>query len=220
MQFMTPLSSYEALIKRAKDCRSVERMITTTLPTMDGWCTIEKAFTLAGIVLEIKPALCIEIGNYSGRSFLPILFALRENKNGKAIGIDPYDSRVSSENEYPGHSEWWAGLDHILIEKKFHTFLRNFDLMKWAEVVKKTSDQFTPPEQIDLLHIDGGHTEVAVRDAERYGCKVNPGGIIVMDDIQWIGGSVLRAIDTLEGLGFKECFRNTDQNWNVMQRLA
>ena len=217
---MSPIIDHEALMKLAKDYPHVESMIRTTIPSMDGWATLEKAFTMAGLVLEMKPKVVVEIGTYAGRSLLPMLWALRETKSGKAIGIDPYDAKISSEQEFPGNSEWWAGLDHALIEKKFHAFLKAFGVSHLCEVVKKKSDDVTPPDVIDILHIDGGHTDVAIRDATRFGSKVRSGGVVVLDDIQWVGGSVLRAIDELEAMGFKEGYRNVEQNWNVMQRIG
>lgn len=208
----------ESITQLARDCAPVNRMITTAIPTMDGWCTVEKAFALAGLVLTIKPKICVEIGTYAGRSFLPMLWALMETKSGKAIGIDPYDAKISSEQEFPGNSEWWATLDHALIERKFLAFLKAYATPEVYEVIKSTSDKYTPPGRIDVLHIDGGHTDVAIRDAKRYGANVRPDGFIILDDIQWVGGSVLRAIDELEAMGFAEVYRNVEQNWNIMQR--
>jgi predicted O-methyltransferase YrrM len=215
---MKTKNDIEPIMQLARDCVPVNRMITTAIPTMDGWCTVEKAFTLAGLVLKIQPKICVEIGTYAGRSFLPMLWALMQTKSGKAIGIDPYDAKISSEQEFPGNSEWWATLDHAMIEKKFHAFLKAYASPEVFEVVKKTSDAYQPPTEIDLLHIDGGHTDVAIHDAKRYGANVRPGGFIVLDDIQWVGGSVLRAIDELETMGFTEVYRNVEQNWNIMQR--
>ena len=215
---MTTKIDVESIMQLARDCAQVNSMISTAIPTMDGWCTTEKALTLAGLVMAHKPKLCVEIGTYSGRSFIPIVWGLMQTKSGKAIGIDPYDSKISSEQEFPGNSEWWAKLDHALIERKFHAFLKAYCQPEYYEVVKKTSDEYTPPPLIDVLHVDGGHTDVAIRDAKRYGANVRLGGFIVLDDIQWVGGSVLRAIDELEAMGFAEVYRNVEQNWNMMKR--
>lgn len=216
---MNPTIDYEALMKLAKECKPVEQMIRTTIPTMDGWATLNKAYTLAGLVLHMNPKLVVEIGTYAGRSVLPMLWALRETKSGRAIGIDPYDAQVSSEQEFPGNSEWWGELDHRKIEAKFHAFLKAFGVNNLIDVVRKKSDDVTPPESIDILHVDGGHTDVAIRDAKRFGAKVRVGGIVVLDDIQWVGGSVLRAIDELEEMGFDEIYRNVEENWNYMLRI-
>lgn len=211
--------SIAELVSIANNKRNITLMIRTTFPSMDGWCTVLKGHALAALTLAIKPQIALEIGTFAGRSFLPILWALKDNGYGKAIGIDPYDAQVSSEQEYPGSSEWWSSVDHSIIERKFHGFLKNFGLTDWAKIIKRKSDDVEPPPSIDLLHIDGGHTEVALRDAQRFGKNVRVGGVVVLDDIQWVGGAVLRAIDELEQLGFVERYRNTDENWNLMQRV-
>lgn len=216
---MKPLPPYEELMTLAKANAHINRMITTAIPTMDGWCSVEKALTLAGLVLHMRPALCLEIGTYAGRSFLPMLWAIMDNKFGMAVGIDPYDAQISSEQEFPGNCEWWAGLDHGLIERKFHAYLKAMADPKLCEIIRSKSDDVNPPRVIDLLHVDGGHTDVAIRDATRFGAKVPIGGVVVLDDIQWVGGSVLRAIDALQEMGFVEHFRNAEQNWNVMHRV-
>ena len=208
----------ESIMQLARDCAQVNSMISTAIPTMDGWCTSEKALTLAGLVLQMKPKLCLEIGTYAGRSFLPILWALKENGGGKAIGIDPYDAKVSSEQEFPGNSEWWATLDHGLIEKKFHAFLKAFGVAQYAEIIKKKSSDVDFPNEIDIAHIDGGHCEGGFLDIQRITPKMRIRGVVVLDDIQWVGGAVLRGIDHLLENGYVECYRNVEQNWNIMQR--
>ena len=174
---------------------------------------------MAGYILREKPKLVVELGTYAGRSFLPILWALKENKSGKAIGIDAYDSKLASAQEYPGSSEWWLNNDLGLIEKKFHAFMKAFDVAQYAEIIKKKTDDVIPPDNIDFLHIDAGHTEVAMRDATRFGAKVRVGGVVICDDVAWVGGSILRAIDELNQMGFEEVFMNKEQNWNCMQRV-
>jgi hypothetical protein len=147
-----------------------------------------------------------------------MLWALRENKTGKAIGIDPYDAKISSEQEFPGNSEWWGSLNHDLIEKKFHAFLKAFGVAHLCEIIKKKSDDVNFPTNIDLAHVDGGHCEGGFRDIQRIAPKIRMGGIIVLDDIFWVGGAILRGIDHLEEVGFVEHYRNKEQNWNVMRK--
>ena len=218
-QFSEPFNGddHSSLLAICQHNKEVFTLISTTLPTMDGWCTVEKGCAIAGLVIAMRPETVVEIGTYAGRSFLPMLFALRANARGQAVGIDPYDARISSEEEYPGNSEWWASVDHGLIEKKFHAILRRLNVMQWCRLYKSKSDS-VEPMPCGLLHIDGNHCETALRDAQRFGPKVNLGGIVVLDDIMWVGGSVLRAIDALEEMGFKECYRRAEENWCVMQR--
>lgn len=208
---------YEALLAITQNNRKFFQLIMTTLPTMDGWCSPEKGCVLFALAYAMKPQVCVEIGTYAGRSFLPLCWAVRENGVGKVIGIDAYSPIVSASEELPGNQDWWGNLDHKSIQKTFLGFLKGFGLEGVSHIIEKKSDDVEPMAS-DILHIDGGHSDVAVRDAERFGPKVRLGGIAVLDDIMWSGGAVLRAIDTLEEMGFRECFRRVDQNWNVMQR--
>lgn len=211
-------ADHEVLLSICQEHKKYFSLIATTLPTMDGWCSVEKGCVLFALVTAIRPSTVLEIGTYAGRSFLPMCWGLRANGTGKAIGIDPYDAAVSASDEMAGNHEWWAQLDHKAIQKKFLGFLKNFGLETVCHIIEKKSDDVDPVE-CDLLHIDGGHSDVAVRDAQRFGAKVKLGGIAVLDDIMWSGGAVLRAIDTLEEMGFVECYRKLDENWNVMQRI-
>lgn len=209
---------YQALLSIAQNHRKFYSLISTTLPTMQGWCSVEKGCVLFAMTSIMKPAVVLEIGTYAGRSFLPFCWAVRENGKGRCIGVDAYDSRVSSSEEMPGNQEWWGALDHKSIQKEFMGFLKGFGLESVAHIIEKKSDDVDPMDS-DILHIDGGHSEVAVRDAQRFGPRVRLGGVAILDDIMWSGGAVLRAIDTLEEMGFRECFRDVQQNWNVMQRV-
>lgn len=209
---------HQALLAVAQANKKMFSMICTTIPTMDGWCSVEKACALFALTVLVKPKTVVEIGTYAGRSFLPMCWGIRENGFGKAVGIDPYDAVVSSTEEMPGNQEWWSQLDHKSIQRKFLGFLKSFGLESACHIIEKKSDDAEPVE-CDILHIDGGHSEVATRDASRFGAKVRVGGIAVLDDIMWSGGSVLRAIDWLEENGFKECYRKVNENWNVLQRV-
>jgi len=55
-------------------------------------------------------------------------------------------------------------------------------------------------------------------DIQRIAPKIRVGGIVVLDDIFWVGGAILRGIDYLQESGFVEIYRNTQENWNMMRR--
>lgn len=215
---MTELpKTLEELTAIAAQTKQLSQLIRTTLPTMDGWCSVNKGMALAGLVLLLKPKTVVEIGVYAGRSLLPMAWAAKEiTPQPKIIGIDPYDAAQSAKNEFSANEEWWGKLDHEAILKKFQEFMKRF-FVGHVQLVRKPSDD-VEPMACELLHIDGSHTDQAVRDAQRFGALVPVGGVVVLDDIMWIGGGVLRAIDTLEEMGFREIFRVTEENWNVMQR--
>lgn len=209
---------FHELLAIAQNNKRVFNLIGTTIPTMHGWTTVEKACAMAALVLVMKPKTVIEIGVWGGRSLLPMAWAIKENGTGGVIGIDPYNATVSADNEFGDNEKWWSEQDHEAMLKYFQAFVRNFKLDDVVTLARVPSDDFRPVP-CEILHIDGSHTEQAVRDAERFGPKVPLGGIVVCDDIMWVGGGVLRAIDTLEEIGFVERFRFGEQNWNVMQRI-
>lgn len=192
-----------------------------------GWCSVEKAQTLAAAVLALRPETVVEIGVYAGRSFIPMALALQQLGHGKAIGIDPYDAAVSAAGEVEKNAEWWASFDHGQIEQVFLTAVEALELQQFVELWKKPSDEVLPPENIGLLHVDGSHTEQAIRDVTRYARNVIIGGMVCLDDILWDGGAVSQAAELLKTMGFEELYRVIgnehgtpySNNWCMMQRI-
>lgn len=172
-------------------------------PKLPGWCPPEKAEALAAIVLAIRPAVSVEIGVWGGSSFIPIALAHKYVGSGVVIGIDPWDKSESVKNETPENMAWWSDQDHEKIFGMFSAIVSQLGLEQFAQVWRKTSDRANPPNVIDLLHIDGSHTDQAVRDVVRYASKVRPGGFCVMDDLDWKTGGVRRAEARLLTLGFR-----------------
>ena len=62
-----------------------------------GWCTLDKMNVLASLIVSTRPQVVVELGVWAGRSLIPMALALRYNKVGKAIAIDPWDSKASAE---------------------------------------------------------------------------------------------------------------------------
>jgi predicted O-methyltransferase YrrM len=210
-----------ALLAIMQGHRKTELMVRTTIPTMDGWCSEQKACVLAALTIALRPKIAVEIGVWAGRSLLPVAFALRDQKiDGKIIGIDPYSAQESTKGEYGENEKWWGQVDHESIYEKCQQSINRFQLESYVQLIRKTSDAVQPPV-CQLCHCDGNHTEQAVRDVERFGAAIEVGGIIICDDIMWQGGGVLRAIDTLENMGFIEAIRvmENGEAWNVMQRV-
>lgn len=214
-------SGFEPLLSIVQSNKKLFSLISTTIPTMDGWTTLPKACALASLTLAIKPVSAVEIGVWAGRSLVPIAMAMKSIGSGIVTGIDPYSPQESAKSEVGANADWWAAADHKAIKEKFLGFVRYFDLAQHVRLIEKPSDQVDFGKEIQLLHIDGSHTDQAVRDAERFGKWVTLGGIVVMDDINWVMGGVLRAIDTLEDMGFVEVVRRTGngEDWNIMQRV-
>lgn len=163
--------------------------IHAQLAKMEGWCSPEKAFALADTVIREKALHCVEVGVFGGKSFLAIAYGLRELKQGIVHGIDTWkadDSLVDSDDK--GNADWWAKVD---LEKIYEGFMRarmQSGLAPFTQVWHMSSRDASVQinTQIDLLHIDGNHSEwSSTSDVCLWLPKVRSGGIVVMDDVDW-----------------------------------
>lgn len=219
-------SDHDALLAITQENKKLFRLISSFVPTCPGWSSLEKGCALAGLTLAMKPKVALEIGVFGGRSLIPVLMAMQSLGSGLAVGIDPYSKEASADGEVGENVVYWNGVDHESILKQFQHFVSSFKLDNFVHLIRKKSDEVDPPSGIDILHIDGSHTDQAVRDAERYGPKVRLGGIAIADDTRWVGGGVLRAMDTLEDLGYKQLYiirkssPEESDDWAVLQRVT
>lgn len=197
--------------------------IAAHIPSMHGWASLEKANTLAAITLALRPRVACEVGIWGGRSLVPVALALKEIGAGVIIGIDPYSKEASAKNMTGANLEWWSKVDHEAMKQYFLQQVKKHALVDYVDFEHMTSDEYTPPAVIDQLHVDGSHSDQAVKDIQRYAANVRVGGIAVLDDITWDGGGVGRAIEEIQKLGFIELYRvqkpPTD-DWCVMQRVS
>lgn len=167
--------------------------IKTLLPKIHGWCSIEKATKFVEIILEHKPTLCVEIGVFGGSSLIPQALALQHNNHGVVYGIDPWtksdalEEMISEENK-----EWWGKLDLEEIYNHCFNHILTLDLNNHCKLLRDKSENVVNNFQdndIDLLHIDGNHSEaLSYKDAVLYLPKVKSGGHIFFDDIWWTEG--------------------------------
>lgn len=181
---------------------------TNCTPTgWDGWCTADKACTLASMVIALRPTFTVEIGVFGGRSFIPMALAHKVVFHGTAIGIDPWTKEASVESQTtPGDMDYWAHIDHEAVYQRFMALVHKYDLNPVVKILRGKSEQFGPPPHIDLLHIDGAHDDRSVADVLRYAPAVSLGKLCVLDDLQWSGGGVQRAEQELVKLGFDKLF--------------
>lgn len=181
--------------------------ITGVLPTLDGWCELEKAHALAAAVLTLRPEVVVEIGVFGGRSLIPMAMACQAVGRGKVVGIDPWAAAASVESQDEANRQWWQSCDHERVYQGFLRQVAQLGLQGHVEVRRAKSDDVAPPETIDLLHVDGNHGDPAYRDVRRFGPKVRVGGLAVLDDIGWTGGAVQRGVEFLLSQGFVELYR-------------
>jgi predicted O-methyltransferase YrrM len=182
----------------------------------DGWCSLEKANALASAIIALRPGIVVEIGIWSGRSFIPMALALKKVGAGKIIGIDPWRSEESAKEMTGEDLEWWSKVDHEAIMKQFTDWISSTGVGPFAEIHRCRSDQFDGSKipLIDLLHIDGGHGEIAsVHDVDNFARKVRVGGFLYFDDIAW----AKKAAGMLPGMGFQRLY--IIDGGMMMQRL-
>lgn len=173
------------------------------LARCDGWCSLEKAHTLAAIVCALRPKLAVEIGVYGGRSLLAVALAMKHLGSGRIIGIDAWskDASVAGMTE-EANRNWWNGLDHDAIYRRFMDNLVMSGAVPFVEVVRADSNTVTPPPELDILHVDGSHEETAYHDTVRFGGVVRVGGIVVCDDLDWSSGAPKRGAEWMLENGF------------------
>lgn len=176
--------------------------VRSSISEADGWCTVEKAEALAAIVLSLRPERVVEIGIWRGASAIPMLIALRELPAGRLLAVDPWSNLASIENEIPENAAWWGVVSHDAALERFLERMKLHRCGDRCDIVRAKSDDATPPDGIGVLHIDGSHTEQAVRDVARWAPRVIVGGFLVLDDLDWSGGAVRRAELGAQDLGF------------------
>jgi hypothetical protein len=113
-------------------------------------------------------------------------YALRENKFGKIYGIDPWSTQSSAEGLDGVNKEWWSKIDHQAIYQGLVDKITEFGLNEQIVLIRDTSAHTNVIPNIDVLHIDGNHSEEAsMLDALKWVPQVKKGGLIIFDDINW-----------------------------------
>jgi len=189
-----------------------------------GWTTPEKACIMASAVVALRPKFSVEIGVYAGKGLLTLGLAHKALGFGMAIGVDPYSSKASADGQVkPEDKEFWSKLNHEAIFKMAQENLFKFSVQNTARIERKMSEQFDPPDGIGVLRIDGNHGEMVLADIRRYTPFVDRGGILFLDDLQWVGGSPKKALEKLVKSGWKHLY-DFDEKENggltaVLQKL-
>jgi hypothetical protein len=175
--------------------------------SLNGWCSKEKARLLAMLIVSLRPMVTVEIGVYTGKSAIAMALAHKHIKHGQIVCIDPWSALASMEGYDDKNMEWWGTVNHEAVYQEFIANVVKFEVSPFIEIKRSKSNDVEPPHSIGVLHVDGQHTEQAVRDVERYAPNVIPNGIVIMDDTDWQNAGqfqVRAAVERLTGLGFVE----------------
>lgn len=192
----------EKLKHEIKDMLSLDRR-----PIIEGWTTQEKAEVLAGLILDHKPQVLVEVGVFGGRSVFAMAFALRENGMGTVTGIDPWSLDAVLEGEIGDENrKWWT--ENVNLQTIYEGFVRGvleFQLLKqirWVREKGVVACKMFPDKSIDLLHLDANHSEEAsCGEVDHWHKKVKPGGFLVADDVDWT--TVAKSLKKIRDLGYK-----------------
>jgi len=200
--------------------------LTQALP---GWCTLLKAERLAAMVVDLQPEISVEVGIFGGRSFMPIALAHKFIGKGVAIGVDPWSAESASEGYTGEHKDWWGSQDMAGIRSVFLKAVSTMKVRKFTRIIQMRSHDFEPPSGIGLLHLDGQHTEQAVREVQKFSPRMLIGGLIVLDDIHWSNdgrSDVSAAAQWLLQNGYEETDRlfnkpaGGQDDWGVFRRIG
>lgn len=170
----------------------IKKAIEEYIPPLGDWLDLHRACQMAELIYETDPKVVVEIGTFKGQSLLTMAFALRElNHGGTIYGIDPWKNEYALEGDRDwADKTWWKDIDLHAIHQGCMEQIWAHHLDEWVVVIRAPSQhvsQLFARLPIDVLYIDGNHSELAsVRDVCLYVPHVAPGrGWIIMDDTDW-----------------------------------
>jgi predicted O-methyltransferase YrrM len=196
-------SHYEQVVQVPPQIAAhVKETAFAAMDQLDGWCAKEKADILMDMIFKNQPNIIVEIGVFGGKSLVPMAFALKANGKGIIYGIDPWDSKESIKGmTEAANKAWWGGLDHEAIRLNLAYKLQVFKLGHHVQLIKNTSEGATPIPNIDILHLDGNHSEEpSYFDVTKWAPLVKSGGWIILDDITWCESGVFTNQKTVDWL--------------------
>ncbi len=203
-----PVSHYEYAIPHQPQNVQLKRQSFAYMSQLEGWCSEDKAAVLIDLVVKYKPQVIVEIGVWGGKSLVPMANALRANGSGKIYGIDPWDNQESiKEIMSEENLEFWNRADHSSILDRLNKWIRRYGLKEQIDLLRCTSEQAPLIYSIDMLHIDGNHSEkTSFFDVTKWAPLVKSGGFIIFDDINWCENGTLTTSRAVQWLD-EQCIR-------------
>jgi predicted O-methyltransferase YrrM len=205
--------------------RAVRNNAFGLMSQLDGWCSYEKGGVLVDLVLQLKPQTIVEIGVYGGKSLVPMAYALDINGTGQIYGIDPWETEESIKGIKNSSSEyfWGVWVDHEAVLQNLKNKIRQFNLDQRIILVRSSSEMAPIIENIDILHIDGNHSdEASFLDVSKWAPLVKAGGLIILDDMTWYeenNYTQARSIDWLNAHCAKLAEFKGDNVWGIWRKL-
>lgn len=171
------------------EAKLTEALKPETQGGLSGWTDPPRGLDLAQSVFDYHPKIIVEIGCFGGRSTIAMALALKETgSNGIIYTIDPWKKEDAMEAENDQNRDWWSNkVDLHDIHRKAMEAIWSLGLDEKIVVIRAASHRVANLfSNIDLLNIDGNHSELSsCRDVSLYLPKVYSGGIIHFDDADW-----------------------------------
>lgn len=169
--------------------------------TTDGFNQLDKQIDLAEMAIaatldaedaprrEMRQGLIVELGVYGGRALFS-MGAVVDPQKVRVFGIDPWSTVASLAGEHDSINQAaWSAMDHEAIHRKFWQKHMEFATGGNVYVIRDLAEHAVTlfaDGSIDLLHIDGNHSdEASWKDVSLWYPKVRQGGTIVFDDAGW-----------------------------------
>lgn len=187
MTYERPDSHFEYVVDKRESIIGLKPYAFACMDQVHGWCSHHKASILIDIILAIKPKTIVEIGVWGGKSLLPMAYTLKVFGCGKAYGIDPWDNEASLEGvQHESNIAYWGQIDHNGVLHRLIDVIDQYELQDHVELIRATSIGAPEIQDIDILHIDGNHSEItSFIDVTKWVPLVKRGGWIIFDDMNW-----------------------------------
>lgn len=184
---LPPGSYLQTIIDQRPSTTAFKTQAYWYMDQVHGWCSHTKASVLIDIITKTRPKKIVEIGVWAGKSLIPMAFTLKTLGNGKIYGIDPWkneESVIGVQSE--ANLAYWEWVDHEAVMNGLKIKVQEFGLEDQIELIRSSSLEAPEIGDIDLLHIDGNHSEItSILDVTKWVPLVKSGGWIIVDDISW-----------------------------------
>jgi predicted O-methyltransferase YrrM len=186
MDAHTPKPSYEYTISEKVAMEQTKTTAFEMMRQLEGWCTNLKASILIDLIYAIKPQTVVEVGVFGGKSFIPMAHALKQLGKGRAYGVDPWKHTASAVGMEGVNLDYWEKLDHEMILNGLLAKINEFGLNDYISIIRASSEEAPVINNIDLIHIDGNHSEkTSLYDVKKWVPMVRKDGIVIFDDVDW-----------------------------------
>ncbi len=212
-----PESAIEKVVEPAE---RVKARAVQYMEHVIGWCSPTKADVLMDIILRHKPQTVVEIGVFGGHSVIPMAAALKANGSGMLHGIDPWDNDASLEGVMnPSNEYYWSTINLEAVLQNLIDRIDEFGLGDHISLYRCKSIDAPLIENIDLIHIDGNHSDVtSYVDVTKWVPLMKSGSWIVFDDMTWYENGVFttaRAVEWLNAHCYKLAEFKDNSVWGI-----